>query len=104
VVTINDLIVPTADARTPFGGRGRSGFGVTQGAEGLLELTTSKVVTVSRARFRPAFDPSQAGDEQMFQSYLKATHGRGFFYRWRALIALIRNLAGRKQSPQQNTK
>lgn len=104
VVTINDLILPTADARTPFGGRGRSGFGVTQGAEGLLELTTPKVVTVSRARFRPAFEPSQPGDEQMFQSYLKARHGRGFYYRWRALVALIRSLAGRNQSTQQNTK
>jgi acyl-CoA reductase-like NAD-dependent aldehyde dehydrogenase len=104
VVTINDLILPTADARTPFGGRGRSGFGVTQGAEGLLELTRPKVITASRARFRPAFDAPQPGDEQMFQSYLKATHGRGLKYRWHALVALIRNLAGRNKSPQQNTK
>ena len=34
-VTINDLIVPTADPRVPFGGRRDSGFGVTRGAEGL---------------------------------------------------------------------
>ena len=96
-VCINDLIVPTADARVPFGGRARSGFGVTRGAEGLLELTTPKVVTVSRSKFRPAFDPPQPGDEQMFQAYLKLTHGRGFKSRWAALRQFIRALACRRK-------
>ena len=73
VVTINDLIIPTADARLPFGGRKRSGFGVTRGAEGLLELTTPKVVTVSRSKFRPAFEAPQPGDARLFQAYLKLT-------------------------------
>jgi acyl-CoA reductase-like NAD-dependent aldehyde dehydrogenase len=31
-VVVNDVIVPTADPRLPFGGRGRSGYGVTRGA------------------------------------------------------------------------
>ncbi len=97
-VCINDLIVPTADARLPFGGRGRSGFGSTRGAEGLLELTTPKVVSISRGKFRPAFDPPQPGDEQMFQSYLKLTHGRGWENRWRALVSLVRTIARRKKS------
>jgi acyl-CoA reductase-like NAD-dependent aldehyde dehydrogenase len=104
VVSINDLILPAADARTPFGGRGRSGFGVTQGAEGLLALTTPKVITVSRARFRPAFDASQPGDEQMFRSYLELTHGRGFTLRAHALLTLLKNLSRRKQSSSLNTK
>jgi acyl-CoA reductase-like NAD-dependent aldehyde dehydrogenase len=104
VVTINDLIIPTADARVPFGGRGRSGFGVTRGAEGLLELTTPKVVTVSRGKFRPAFDPPQPGDEAIFNAYLKLTHGRGLKSRWAGLVSLIGSISRRpKSSPQENT-
>ncbi len=101
IVTINDLVVPSADARVPFGGRGRSGFGVTRGAEGLLELTTPKVITRSRGSFRPAFDAPRSGDLEMFQAYLTLTHGRGFKLRLRALIALIRTLSRRgKSSPR----
>jgi len=102
-VTINDLIIPTADARLPFGGRGRSGFGVTRGAEGLLELTTPKVVTVSRGKFRPAFDSAQPGDETLFNAYLRLAHGRGLKSRWAALISLIRTISRRPKSfPQDN--
>jgi delta 1-pyrroline-5-carboxylate dehydrogenase len=89
VVTINDLIVPTADARVPFGGRGRSGFGVTRGAEGLLELTVPKVVLANHSKFRPAFDAPKPDDEKMFQAYLKAAHGRGLRFRWNALYLLL---------------
>ena len=101
VVTINDLILPTADARLPFGGRGRSGFGSTRGAEGLLELTTPKVVTVTRSKFRPAFETTQSGDEQLFQSYLKLTHGRGLSSRWRAFVSLIKTLSRRRKTLSQ---
>ena len=48
-VTVNDVIIPTADPRLPFGGTGASGFGVTRGAEGLLEMTRPQAV-VSRRR------------------------------------------------------
>jgi len=98
VVTINDLIVPTADARMPFGGRKRSGFGVTRGPEGLIELTTPKVVTISRSKFRPALEPPHPKDEAMFQAYLELTHGRGFGRRLRALIALFKSLSRRSKS------
>jgi acyl-CoA reductase-like NAD-dependent aldehyde dehydrogenase len=96
VVTINDLILPTADARLPFGGRGRSGFGVTRGAEGLLELTTPKVVTVTRGKFRPAFDPPQPGDAKMFEAYLRFTHSDGLRARWTALVSLIKTISRRR--------
>jgi acyl-CoA reductase-like NAD-dependent aldehyde dehydrogenase len=98
VVSINDLILPTADARVPFGGRKRSGFGVTRGPEGLLDLTAPKVVSVSRAKFRPALEPPHPQDESMFQSYLELTHGRGFGRRTRALVSLLKSLSGRNRS------
>jgi acyl-CoA reductase-like NAD-dependent aldehyde dehydrogenase len=103
VVTINDLIIPTADARLPFGGRKRSGFGVTRGAQGLLELTTPKVITVTRGKFRPAFDAPQPGDTKMFQAYLRLSYGRGLKTRWVALISLFQCVLGRKKSSRKET-
>src|SRR5205085_11390473 len=56
MVTVNDVIVPTAHPATPFGGRGASGWGVTQGAEGLLAMTVPQVVSVRGGTFRPHYD------------------------------------------------
>jgi acyl-CoA reductase-like NAD-dependent aldehyde dehydrogenase len=92
VVTINDIIVPTADPQLPFGGRKRSGFGVTRGAEGLLDLTMPQTVTVSRGRFRPAFEPPRAEHAALFQAYLKVVHGHGVKSRWVALTSLMRSI------------
>ena len=101
VITINDLIVPTADARLPFGGSKRSGFGVTRGAEGLLDLTMLKVVTVTHGKFRRAFETPHPKDESMFQAYLELTHGRGLRHRARALVALLKSLFGRTKDSGQ---
>ena len=103
VVSINDLIIPTADANLPFGGRKRSGFGVTRGAEGLLELTVPKVITVSRSKFRPAFDPPHPKDEAMFHAYLKLAHGRSVRQRVGALVTLGKSLFARIKSSRQST-
>jgi acyl-CoA reductase-like NAD-dependent aldehyde dehydrogenase len=46
LVSVNDLIVPSADPRVPFGGSGKSGYGVTRGGEGLLSMTRGKVLQV----------------------------------------------------------
>ena len=74
-VTVNDLIVPTADPRLPFGGRGESGFGSTRGAEGLLELTRIKTVSTRTGRTRPHLAPAQPNDRANFTAMLQLLHG-----------------------------
>ena len=87
-VSINDVIVPTAHPATPFGGRSASGWGVTQGAEGLLELTLPQTVSVRRGTFRPHLDagltPTPA-DGAMVEALLLLGHGRGWRARWRGV-------------------
>ena len=95
VVVVNDLIVPTADPRLPFGGRGESGFGVTRGAEGLLELTAPKVVAVRRSRRLFHFEEPHPVDADLFRAYLTLTHAGGLLARLRGAAALLRNLARR---------
>ncbi len=99
LVIINDMIAPSADPRVPFGGRKRSGFGVTRGAEGLLDMTVPKVLLLSPGRWRPHFDPSTPADQSLFADYMTAAHGRGLRKRLRAAAALIRALAAKSKVP-----
>ncbi|SMH32121.1 aldehyde dehydrogenase family protein [Azospirillum agricola] len=94
-VTVNDLIVPTADPRLPFGGRRASGWGVTRGAEGLLEMTRVKTVSVRRGRSRPHFDPPRDGDAALMLAALRLLHGGGGA-RLGALRRLFQALRGRR--------
>ena len=73
-VSVNDVIVPTADPRLPFSGRKHSGFGVTRGAGGLLEFTQVKAVGVRRGA-RSHLLPPHATDESLFAGAVLATHG-----------------------------
>lgn len=77
-VTINDLIVPTADPRFPFGGVRQSGFGSTRGAEGLLEMTYPQAVSLRRGRWLPHLDEAKRGDEAIFAAYIQMAYGRGW--------------------------
>ncbi len=99
VVVVNDLIVPTADPRLPFGGQGESGFGVTRGAEGLLELTRAKVVAVRHARRLFHLEPPHPGDAELFTAYLTLTHAGGVWPRLRGAVDLARALARRGLRP-----
>ena len=69
----------------PVGGRGRSGFGVTRGAEGLLEMTAVKTVTISRGKFRPAYQPLGPKSVPWLLGCLRLVHGRGWIRRFRRL-------------------
>lgn len=93
-VAVNDVIAPTAHPATPFGGRGESGWGVTQGAEGLLELTVPQVLSFKSGTFRPHYD-SAAGkpllSAQAFQGLLQWLHGRSVRERWQGFWQMIRN-------------
>ncbi len=89
VVVINDMIAPTADARAPFGGRARSGFGVTRGTEGLLEMTRLKTVITQRRRWRPHLDGACASDAPMFSAWIELKHAAGPGNKLRALARLI---------------
>jgi hypothetical protein len=97
VVTINDLIVPTANSALPFGGCKRSGFGVTRGAEGLLEMTRPKVTTITRSRFRPAFEPEHPRNEELLAAFVSFAHGRGVRTRLSALRSLMQSLFNREK-------
>lgn len=98
VVVVNDVIVPTADPRLPFGGRGESGFGVTRGAEGLLEMTALQAVAVRRGRFLPHLDEPQSGDDLFFRAYLATAHAGGLLPRLRGFLELL-SIAARRKRP-----
>lgn len=89
-VVVNDMIAPTADPRMPFGGRGRSGFGVTRGAAGLLEMTTIKAIVVRRSGWLPHLDESNRQSARMFEAYIRWSHGTGISARLGALGILVR--------------
>lgn len=84
-VLVNDLIAPTADPRVPFGGRGASGFGVTRGAEGLLEMTAARTLLVRRRIAARHYAPVGTRELPFFVSLIGALHGGSLADRWRAL-------------------
>ncbi len=97
-VIINDVIAPTADPRLPFGGRRASGFGVTRGAEGLLELTAVKTVSIRKGRMLRHLDPPKPGDDAIFLSYVRAAHAGTWRARAAGLYGLALALARRERA------
>jgi aldehyde dehydrogenase (NAD+) len=89
-VLINDLIAPTVDPRVPFGGRAASGYGVTRGSEGLLEMTAVKTLLVRRGGYMLHLDPTTEADTPLFAGAIGALHGKGWSRRWPALWRAVK--------------
>lgn len=99
-VVINDVLAPTAHPATPFGGRGASGWGVTQGAEGLLGMTVPQVVTVRKGTFRPHFDEAANPDPatvDLLRGLLRWTHAGGIGEKLRGLWQMVRGVRKQKR-------
>jgi acyl-CoA reductase-like NAD-dependent aldehyde dehydrogenase len=95
MIAVNDVVVPTAHPATPFGGNRASGWGVTQGAEGLLEMTVPQVVSVRGGRFRPHYDAAIGRpplSAESFRALLAAGHARSLGQRLGGLYRLVRSL------------
>ncbi len=73
-VVINDVVVPTADPRVPFGGRGMSGHGMTRGHAGLLEMTHQKAIVISRKWFKPHLQPPTTADSDVLEQLIRLEH------------------------------
>jgi acyl-CoA reductase-like NAD-dependent aldehyde dehydrogenase len=92
-VTLNDLIVSTADPRVPFTGRRMSGFGATRGAEGLLEMTTPKTIIAKRGSGTRQYDPTGITHESLFDGMIRASHAGRLRQRWSGIRKMMQ--AGR---------
>ncbi len=92
MVSINDVIAPTGHPATPFGGRGASGWGVTQGAEGLLAMTVPQVVSTRGGAFRPHYQPLDSNSPlvPVMRGLLEWGHAKGAA-RWRGLRRILAN-------------
>jgi aldehyde dehydrogenase (NAD+) len=73
-VLINDVIVSTADPRVSFGGRGRSGFGLTRGPEGLLEMTALQTIIRNRSRNSLPYQPVTPAHAPFFAATIRLFH------------------------------
>ena len=96
-VLVNDLIVPTADPRVPFGGRRGSGFGVSRGAEGLLEMTAIRVVSTRRGRGTRHYEPTTTPHENLFRALARSAYGRTWRSRFGGVRDVIRAVRGLKE-------
>ena len=95
-VTINDVIVPTVDPRLPFGGRGESGFGVTRGNEGLLEMTVPKVVSTRLGSWLPHAKLPEPSDQELLDGLLQLSHHTSLKVRLQGLLQIVRAAMSQK--------
>ncbi len=88
-ITINDILVPTADARVSFGGRGQSGYGMTRGPEGLREMTRLQVTCVRSGKWMPHLTTPEHFLDQALRGMMLLTRGNSLAQRWSGLKMLM---------------
>ena len=102
-ITLNDVLVPTADPRVSFGGWNASGFGVTRGLEGLREMSRLQVVCRRRGRWLPHLTSQTDSLPDLMRGLMLMRHGQGFSHKWRGLKILFQQLRnGRKKDDRSN--
>lgn len=89
-VVLNDMIVPTADPRVPFGGRGISGHGVTRGAAGLEAMTHLKAIVATRRWFKPHLETPTSADADVLEQLIRLEHAASPLERLAAVPRMIR--------------
>jgi aldehyde dehydrogenase (NAD+) len=104
-VCVNDVIAPFGHPATPFGGHGASGWGVTQGMAGLLEMTVPQHFSFVRGRFRPNFNwhgPSRLIGPESVAALIDVAHAASIRTRFAAGYRFLRQLLGGRRSSHEN--
>ena len=96
-VVVNDMIVPTADPRVPFGGRGKSGFGITRGTAGLEEMTRLKAVVRRSNSWLPHLDEPTPLDAEVLAGLIRTLHAPGMFARMKHGFGLVKAAMAQRQ-------
>lgn len=87
-VVVNDIVVPTADPRVAFGGYDMSGYGVTRGAAGLLEMTRPQVICERKGNWLPHLNPSLSNNAQLVNALLQMSYAPSWMKRLRSMLSL----------------
>ncbi|MGF1450799.1 MAG: aldehyde dehydrogenase family protein [Opitutales bacterium] len=75
-VSINELIVATADPRLTFEGCGESGYGATRGHGGLRAMAQRQTILTQTWPFHPHLDPKRASDASLLLKLIRWLHRR----------------------------
>lgn len=94
LVTVNDAIAPAAHPATSFGGRRASGWGTTQGSDGLLAMTVAQVVASRGGTFRLHYDAVTPAVEDVLSGLLTWQHAPSWGERMKGLWRTV--AAGRR--------